>query len=213
MSKFFYILDPGHGGINPDTGNYVTPGKRSPKFEDGSVLYEGVNNRINVKLLESKLTLEGIECINLVDTYLDIPLRDRVKTINNLCKERDCVVISIHSDAFGNGTTWESPSGISVFTSVGQTESDKFANLAIQELICQFEDDVKWRLDYSDGDSDKEAQFFILRKTACPAILVEGGFHTNKEEATKMQTPEWRDKLTTALVDAIKLWEFKHEKN
>jgi len=43
MSKFHVYLDNGHGGIVD--GQYCTPGKRSPKFEDGSQLFEGVYNR------------------------------------------------------------------------------------------------------------------------------------------------------------------------
>ena len=43
MSKYTWLLDPGHGGIID--GVYQTAGKRSPKFPDGSVLYEGEFNR------------------------------------------------------------------------------------------------------------------------------------------------------------------------
>ena len=39
MSQYTWLLDPGHGGIID--GVYQTAGKRSPKFPDGSVLYEG----------------------------------------------------------------------------------------------------------------------------------------------------------------------------
>ena len=34
-SKYVWLLDAGHGGINPDTGEYVTPGKRSPVWQKG----------------------------------------------------------------------------------------------------------------------------------------------------------------------------------
>ena len=52
------ILDNGHGGIHPTTNQYVTAGKRSPKFDDGSVLYEGVNNRDNVVRIIDGLEME-----------------------------------------------------------------------------------------------------------------------------------------------------------
>lgn len=64
MSKFTYILDPGHGGmINKQ---YVTPGKRSPKFDDGSQLFEGVNNREIVSMLIKAMEAEDIKCIDIV---------------------------------------------------------------------------------------------------------------------------------------------------
>ena len=42
MSKKIWLLDPGHGGLDPETGKYVTSGKRSPKWEDGSQYFEGL---------------------------------------------------------------------------------------------------------------------------------------------------------------------------
>jgi N-acetylmuramoyl-L-alanine amidase len=211
-STFLYLLDPGHGGLDPKTGQYVTPGKRSPKFDDGTVLYEGVNNRDNVKRLKKALTDAGIDAVDLVDTHTDVSLGQRVQRANELSRKRKCVFISMHSDGFGSGSTWESPSGISVFTAKGQTKSDDFASLVIQELVDKFGDSVKWRFDTTDGDKDKEAHFYVLHGTSCPAILIEGGFHTNKVEAARMLTNEWKDKLISGIVEAIQLWETKHEK-
>lgn len=212
MSSILYILDSGHGGINPTTGKYVTPGKRSPKFDDGSVLYEGVNNRRIVKHWLTKFKEAGLEAIDLVDSWKDTSLVTRVEKANKLFKTRNCVYISVHSDAYGNGSKWTSPSGISVYTSLGQTASDPIADLVLQEFICNFEDSVKWRLDFSDGDRDKEAHFYVLRKTRMPAILIECGFHTNETQAKRMLTQEWLDKYTKSVIGGIKIWEHVYKK-
>ena len=50
----------------------------------------------------------------------------------------------------------------------------------------------------------------MLRKTSMPAILCELGFHTNKEEATKMLTLEWKNNVVKSIVDAIKIWELEN---
>lgn len=210
-SKFLYILDPGHGGIDPKTGKYVTAGKRSPKFDDGSQLFEGVNNRIIVKMLQDKLEHAGIDAIDIVNSHLDTPLNERVRRANELGRELKCVYISIHSDAFGNGTGWTDPSGISVYTSPGQTKSDEFANHVASSLICHFGNSVKFRKDFSDGDADKEAHFYVLTKTSMPAILCELGFHTNKEECKRMLTKEWKEKVVNAIYEAIDVWETIHD--
>ena len=207
MSKYLYILDPGHGGLHPETGKYMTSGKRSPKFDDGSVLYEGVNNRRVVNHWLKLFAAKGIDAVDIVDTYKDMPLWERVQKANSLHKDRKCIYISVHSDAYGSGAKWTSPSGLSVFTSVGHTAADPFAELVIQELVCQFEKSVKWRFDHSDGDKDKEALFYVLRKTYMPAILIECGFHTNKVEAKRMLTDEWLNKYTDAVLGAIDIWE------
>ena len=52
MSKYIWLLDPGHGGLID--GVYQTRGKRSPPFADGSILYEGVFNRDVVSRILAK---------------------------------------------------------------------------------------------------------------------------------------------------------------
>lgn len=203
MSKFLYIIDPGHGTS--------TPGKRSPKFDDGTVLMEGVNNRDVARRLIMAMEQEDIKCIDIVASTLDVSLETRVIRANNLAKTKPCVYISIHSDANGDGINWDKASGMSVYTSVGDTgKSDDFAELVINELQDNFKDSVKWRTESTDGDKDKEENFYVLKNTNCPAILCELGFHTNKEEATKMLTVDWKNKIVLSIIYAIKKFELKN---
>ena len=208
MGKFTWRLDAVHGGMV--NKKYVTAGKRSPKFDDGSVLYEGVNNREIVKKLMIAMEAEDIKCIDIVASEQDVSLPIRVDRANNLARTKPCIYISIHSDANGDGVTWDKASGLSVYTSEGQTKSDEFAELVIDELQDNFKDTVKWRTESTDGDKDKEENFYVLKNTNCPAILCELGFHTNKEEATKMLTSEWKNKIVLSIIYAIKKFELKN---
>ena len=206
MDKFHVYLDNGHGGIV--NGQYCTPGKRSPKFEDGSQLFEGVYNRAIVKLIHQKLSdLNDISLIvyNIAPGDDDKSLTSRVKFANDLwisANKPNAIYISIHGDANGDGVKWNQASGISVFTSKGQTKSDIFASLLIDKM-----DDiitgVKWRKDTTDGDVDKEENFYVLRETLMPSILSENGFFTNKDECIKMLTKEWQEKIAQAHVNSI----------
>lgn len=203
MSKYTYVIDAGHG--------IRTPGKRSPKFDDGKILYEGVNNRELAAKLMTAFKEEGINFYDCVSSDDDVSLETRVQRANNLAKTKPCVYISIHSDANGDGKEWDSASGLSVYTSKGDTgKSDDFAELVINGLQEQFGSTVKWRTESSDGDKDKEENFYVLKNTNCPAILCELGFHTNKEEATKMLTPEWKNKCVSAIVSAVKKFELNN---
>ena len=208
MSKYTIILDPGHGGLIND--KYVTPGKRSPKFDDGSQLFEGVNNREIVNKLALALFNENIQYVDIVSSQDDVSLQTRVERANKLNKIKPCIYISIHSDANGDGIKWDQASGLSVYTSKGQTKSDIIASIVIDKLQENFKSEVKWRTDITDHDKDKEENFYVLKNTNCPAILCELGFHTNKEEATKMLTQEWKNKIVKSIVDAIKEFELKN---
>jgi N-acetylmuramoyl-L-alanine amidase len=205
MSNYLYIFDPGHGGLID--GKYQTSGKRSPRFPDGKVLFEGVNNRDNVKRLMEKFKANGLDCVDIVDSNVDISLGERVRKANALAKTRKCIYISIHSDAAGDGVKWHPASGISVWTSPGQTKSDIFASIVIDQLQEKFLQSIKWRTNTTDGDEDHEENFYVLRETRCPAILCELGFHTNEAETRRMMTTEFKDKICNALVESALKWE------
>ena len=49
----------------------------------------------------------------------------------------------------------------------------------------------------------RRARFYMLRNVACPAILVEGGFLSNRAEEGKILTPEYRDVLARAIAEGI----------
>lgn len=208
MSKFKILVDPGHGGII--NNKYATPGKRSPKFDDGNVLYEGVNNRLLAKELISEMKNKGFDAVDIVNSEQDVSLTTRVTRANTANNLKPCIYLSLHSDGAGNGIVWHSASGMSVYTSKGETQSDPLATLIINELKLNFGNEVKWRTDMTDLDPDKEENFYVLKYTNCIAVLCELGFHTNKEEAKAMQTPEYRKKVIKSLIDAITKFEASH---
>ena len=208
--KFLLILDNGHGGLVD--GKYVTPGKRSPVFDDGiTQLFEGVYNRDIVKRISDGILAAypngEVAVVHVAPEDEDTSMLDRVNRANKAWADHGkcpAVYISIHADAMGMGEKWEPATGISVWTTPGQTESDVFATLLFNKLKSEMGNETKWRTDNtSDGDPDKEAHFYVLRKTNMPAVLTENGFMTNKSEAEKMMTDEWRNKIAQAHFDAI----------
>ena len=201
MSKYLYILDAGHGGINPSTGKYTTAGKRMVK--DDVVFYEGVNNRDNVKRIIEGMEKAGLEAVDIVNDWRDISLGERVKRANELAKGRKCVYISIHSDANSNGKEWNQASGIGTYVySKGSKASNDLAKYMHQELSCNFYGIAKDR-------KIKKCAFYVVRNTSMPAILLELGFHTNKDEVKRMTTEDWKQRVVKSIVDACQIFELK----
>lgn len=199
MKKIF-ILDPGHGGIID--GIYMTQGKRSPKWSDMPQLFEGEFNRDVVKRIIEYAALFNVECINIVDSQEDIAISERVSRANDFVNKiadisyDDLVYVSIHSNAGGGR-------GIEVFTSPGQTKSDPIATIFLNKLQLAFPN-AKMRLDYRDGDADKEARYGVLTDTIMPAILTENFFMDNKEECRKyLLTDFGRDRIALAHIAAM----------
>jgi N-acetylmuramoyl-L-alanine amidase len=191
-SKYLWILDNGHGGMID--GVYQTPGKRSPVWPDGTQLFEGEFNRAIVDRLVKKCEANNIDYINLVATPKDISLSERVNTANRLAKSSDkpCIYISIHADAFSD----ESANGWSVYTSPGTTKSDGIATILFEKAAREFVGEYMRSDKYSDGDVDKEANFYVLKNTSMPAILSENFFMTNSDNCHKyLLSEEGRDRV------------------
>jgi N-acetylmuramoyl-L-alanine amidase len=198
--KKTYILDPGHGGIDPKTGQYVTAGKRSPKWADGSIYYEGVGNREIAKIVGEKLKKLGIKYAFTVvpSEWKDVSLADRVKACNVLHAKTPCVLISIHSNAAAS----EQANGYEVFTSPGQSTSDQYASIWYEEMSKIFPN-LKGRPDKSDKDADKEARFTMIMSTNCPSFLIESMFHTNFNECKILLSAEGKEKIAESIVKTI----------
>lgn len=200
---YVWILDNGHGGIID--GVYQTAGKRSPKWEDGTQLFEGEFNRAVVKRIVAMCEEENIECINLVDTEKDMSLRWRTDKANDIYRERQqsdgkkCIYVSVHANGFNK----ESAHGWSVYTTVGETKSDKIAQVLHEKAKAEFPDH-KMRVDTRDGDADKESNFWVLRKVVMPSILSENFFMTNREESKLLLSEEGRDRIAKIHFEMIK---------
>ena len=200
---YVFILDAGHGGIID--GEYQTSGKRSPKWKDGTQLFEGVFNREVVKRTIKLCDFGGIRTIDLIPTQEDVPLRVRTNKANELYREliqenKKSLYISVHANAAGV----ESAHGWEVFTTVGETKSDKLATVFYDEMKKQFPE-RRFRKDNSDGDVDKESNFWVLRKVIMPAVLTENFFMTNEDECKNiLMNDDAIDRIAYAHYKAIK---------
>lgn len=59
----------------------------------------------------------------------------------------------------------------------------------------------------------KQAGFLVLRKTTMPAILVEVGFLTNKEDEDFLVSANGKTQMATAIFNALKKYKQKYEKS
>ena len=200
MSTYLWLLDAGHGGMN--NGKYTTAPAKMHVFDDGLTFYEGVNNRHIVNRLIQWLQRNQIDFMTMHDEVEDTPLKQRVLVANAMhAQEKRCIYLSIHSDAMPDGAHGKG-SGFAIYTSPGQTGSDSVASIftnTYRAMLPEF----RLRADRTDGDDDREENFYVLRKTTCPAILVENLFFDNRQEAEFLLSDRGRQKLADALFVSI----------
>ncbi len=188
------LIDNGHGR--------ETAGKRSP---DGRLLEWSYNREIARRVVAA-LQSEHFYASLLVPESEDISLAERCRRVNRVCSElgrQNVCLISIHVNAAGRGDKWSNATGWCCYTSKGQTEGDKLANCLCAAAL-QILPGHRMRFDYNDGDPDQEANFTILRKTACAACLTENGFMDCKESLEFLLTDEGKQAIVDLHVQGIK---------
>ncbi len=174
------ILDAGHG---PET-----PGKRTP---DDSMREYHFNSEVAERCKELlKGYYQDITVRFVHEDGRDVPLSERTRAANEWPAD---VYVSIHANAYG--TEWNDVSGIETFVHPRGSETSFQLAQRVQQLLIE-----------KTGRRDrgvKEANFHVLRVTTMPAILVECGFMTNREEAELLQTDAYRQTCAEAIVEGL----------
>lgn len=210
------ILDCGHGM------NDTTKGKYSPLLDQNEfnlrdvTVYqnrfrEGNFNRLIGQRLERMLKDAGFEVHIVSDSYKDNSLNDRVNKANQIAAKYgkgNCIYISIHSNASGNGIDWKNATGVSVHCCRKSSEKSK----RLAQLIYKHVLDKGYNGNRSiPKDHIWYNDFFVLKNTAMPAVLVENLFYDNKSDLKKLMSDEHRDVILSYLYNGI--LEFIDEEN
>lgn len=62
---------------------------------------------------------------------------------------------------------------------------------------------LKLRFNFTDGDLDQENNFFILRKSNCPAVLLECLFFDNWNDFQKLRDPAFQKEMAWYIYKGI----------
>ena len=187
------LIDPGHG--------IDTPRKRSPDGNLPDYLWTGQL----ADVLRDRFMIMGIDASLVVTETNDISLSTRVQRVNKVCSKvgaSNVILLSIHSNAAGDGSKWMSAQGWSCYTSNGETKSDVIAECLYDAFETEFAD-RKIRKDMSDGDRDWEENFYVLQKSKCPAVLLENFFYDSRDECTWLLKDETKERIADAIVKGI----------
>jgi N-acetylmuramoyl-L-alanine amidase len=191
--KYLVVLDAGHG--------LDTPGKRTPLFDDGSFMKENEFNRSVVRKIDSMLEKnENIDVIFTVTEKRDVSLDERVRRANDAFAKfkniyDDIVLVSIHSNAYGDGSVFNGANGTSSHYYPANIEDKSFASVIHKNLTKE-----------TSPSSDRGiigSDFQIIRESKMKAVLCENLFMTNFENAKLLRNDEFRDKTAKGIVDGL----------
>lgn len=93
--------------------------------------------------------------------------------------------------------------GWSCYTSRGKTRADSLAGCLYFAASECLPDDIRLRKDMSDGDEDFEEDFWMLRRSACPAVLTENLFMDNREDVKFLLSARGKQAIIDLHVNGI----------
>jgi N-acetylmuramoyl-L-alanine amidase len=142
------------------------------------------------------------------DTY--VSLQDRAIVANN---QPDAVFVSIHFDDAGRAAatgveTYFAAHRISlpervaswlpflqrVSTEPPDRESENLAGFVQEALVTRTQ---------ATNRGTRSQQFFVIANVRHPAVLVEGGFLTNRDEAIRLTNEEYREQMAAGIADGV----------
>lgn len=187
------LLDAGHG--------IETPGKCSPDKK----LKEYKYCREIMDAVYDEFDRIGYTVYKIPENEQDMSLSRRCVKVNNICSKfgaNNCLLVSIHCNAAGDGSNWMSGTGFEVWTSKGKTKSDTLAECFYKNAQSILKG-IRLRKDTSDGDSDKESNFYILKNTRCPAVLTENLFMDNKNDVEYLLSDKGKESIINLHIQSI----------
>jgi N-acetylmuramoyl-L-alanine amidase len=183
MKKNWLIaIDAGHGKY--------TPGKQTP---DGEKEWH-FNNKVAQSIEKRLRKSNGIKCIRVDDPTgeIDRRLSERVQLANVKCAD---LYISIHHNA--NTGKWGTWTGVETFVMMPKKQNPK-STIAAQ---CIHPKVVKAMTLKDRGI--KEANYYVLKETAMPAILIEGGFMDSTIDIKRLRDDKRLAMQGNAIVEGI----------
>lgn len=188
---FVLILDNGHGSN--------TPGKCSPD----RTLREYAWTRIMTDLIARKARAKGIRTEIIVPETTDVPLATRSARANAIARRnglKNCLFISVHINAAGADGRWHDATGFSAWVAQNASRNSKtFARLVTAEMKARGlgGNRAPNPLGYH------TANFAVIRRADCPAVLTENLFQDNRTEVRYLLSPQGQDTIAEAHVAAV----------
>ena len=125
------------------------------------------------------------------DFYISLP-----KRVNFANRHKSEIFVSIHFNSCPNKIAH----GIEIF--YHNNQNNRIRSIASKKLAEHVLKKSAQRTSfYSRGI--KKGNFFVIRETKMPAILVEGGFITNPEERKRLRQRTYLDKLARGVAEGI----------
>lgn len=166
-------IDPGHGG------------KESGGIGIGGLQEKDITLPVSIRLAQI-LQQKGIQVVMTRNSDYFVELQGRVDIAERANAD---VFVSIHANS--TDTHPEIFNGLEIYYyDSGINLASKVQNSILTKTQAR-------------NRGIRKARFYILRKSSMPSILIEMGYITSNQDAPKLQTPEYQNRMAEAIADGI----------
>lgn len=177
------VIDAGHGGVDPG------------KVSAGGALEKDINLEIAIKL-QQFLEQEDVEVVLTRDSDAGLydenasnkKVQDMKRRVELIESTRPVVTVSIHQNSYHE----EYVHGAQTFYYANSEQSKELAE-KIQQVLLNTIDRNNTRV------AKANDSYYLLKKTSSPIVIVECGFLSNREEAQKLESEYYQEKLAWAI--------------
>ena len=177
------VVDAGHGGDDP--GKIGING--APEKDINLQIAQKLKKYLEAEDVEVVLTRETED--GLYDAHAsNKKVQDMKRRIEIIEKTDPVLTVSIHQNSYPE----EYVHGAQVFYYTGSVVGKELAETIQKQLVEKVDKENKRQVKANDS-------YYLLKKTSVPIVIVECGFLSNKEEAQKLCTRQYQEKIAWAV--------------
>ena len=183
------VIDPGHGGDDPGKIGVNKEKEKDVNLAISKKLFQVLNEqgyKVVLTRSEDVVLGDGDKFSKISD------LNKRCEIINNAYEENNkCIMVSIHQNSF----TQTSVHGAQSFY-FQRSEQSKLLGETLQKILNE-------KVNEKEKKAKPNDSYYILINSKCPGIIVECGFLSNSDEATKLTNETYQKELAEILSEGI----------
>lgn len=181
--KWRVVIDAGHGGDDPGKVGINSVNEKDVNLQ----IAEKVKMFLEASDVEVIMTRESDAGLNDADAS-NKKVQDMKRRIAMIEEASPVLTVSIHQNSYPE----EYVHGAQVFYYTGSTQGQLLAESIQRQLIERADPENKRQIKANDS-------YYLLKKTEVPIVIVECGFLSNYEEAEKLCTPEYQQRVAWAI--------------
>lgn len=184
-TNYVVVIDAGHGGRDDGCSGVNGTKESNINLAIAKKLKNDLES-LGIKVVLTRSDNNGLYKSN-VDNYKQSDMSERIKIIEESNAD---MVISIHCNSYADSSV----SGAQTYYHEGDEIGKEFAE-AVQEQL-------KKQLQNARGEIGK-GDYYLLKETGAPAVIVECGYLTNAQDEELLQTEDYQTRVSYAIMCGV----------